>query len=263
MVLIEAGRFTMGSPSDEPARSEDEGPQHQVSIVRPFAIARCETTVREFRRFVEKTRYMTEAESGQGCYSWNEENRQWEPQKDRHWRNPGFAQTDTHPVVCVSWNDAVAYAQWLSEQTGQRYRLPTEAEWEYVARAGTRTPFWTGACIHTDQANYGGIVDYNDCGADTGVYRQQTVEAGSLPGNPWGLYEVAGNVWEWVQDCWHDDYQGAPQDGSAWEEPGCARRVVRGGGWGGNPVFLRSAYRFRFAPDGANFLQGFRLARDL
>ena len=156
----------------------------------------------------------------------------------------------------------MAYAEWLSAQTGNHYRLLTEAEWEYAARAGTETPFWTGNCIHTDQANYNGDYDYNDCGAKTGDFRGQTVETGSLPANSWGLHETAGNVWEWVQDCWHDDYQGAPEDGKAWEEPGCARRVLRGGGWGDKPVNVRSANRNGGVPDDAFNVLGFRLARD-
>lgn len=155
----------------------------------------------------------------------------------------------------------------MSIETGQTYRLPTEAEWEYAARAGTRTPFWTGNCIHTDQANYKGDGDdYNNCGAKTGVFRERTVPVGSLPANPWGLHEVAGNVWEWVQDCWHRDYQGAPSDGSVWgEENGgnCAQRVARGGGWFYNPRWLRSADRYWNTADGAYDLVGIRLAREL
>ena len=154
-------------------------------------------------------------------------------------------------MVCVSWNDGRAYAHWLSLCTGQPYRLPTEAEWEYAVRAGTDTPFWAGNCINTDHANYDGNFDYNDCGAKTGVYRKQTVPVGSLPANPWGLHGVAGNVDEWVQDCWHDSYQGA------------APRVVRGGGWGLNPRDLRSAYRYGYSADVAGSNLGLRLARTL
>jgi len=123
-----------------------------------------------------------------------------------------------HPVIDVSWNDARAYAEWLSRETGAVYRLPTEAEWEYAARAGTRTPFWTGDCIHTDRANYNGNYDYNGCGAKTGIYRQQTVAAGSLPANNWGLHEMPGNLWEWTADCWHSSYDNAPVDGGPWGE---------------------------------------------
>ncbi|MDZ7621120.1 MAG: formylglycine-generating enzyme family protein [Candidatus Competibacteraceae bacterium] len=217
MISLPGGAFIMGSPDSEPERSSDEGPQRTVRI-RPFAIGKTEVTFADYDVFAEAT-----GRNKPNDFGW------------------GRGQ---QPVVGVSWSDAVAYAEWLSAQTGQRYRLPTEAEWEYAARAGTDTPFWTGGCIHTDQANYYGQYDYNNCGAKTGVYRARTVAAGSLPANAWGLHETAGNAWEWVQDCWHDSYQGAPTDGGAWEEPGCARRVVRGGGWNnypqkGRPVGLR------------------------
>jgi formylglycine-generating enzyme required for sulfatase activity len=131
----------------------------------------------------------------------------------RTWRSPGFEQDDRHPVVGVSWNDAVAYCRWLSDETGKPYRLPSDAEWEYAARAGTETRFHFGATISTAQANYNG--NYPHGSGAKGEYRGRTVAAGSLPANPWGLHEVHGNVWEWVQDCWHESYQGAPADGSA------------------------------------------------
>jgi formylglycine-generating enzyme required for sulfatase activity len=236
MISLPGGAFTMGSPDREPERSPDEGPRHTVRI-RPFAIGRTEVTFADYDAFAEAT-----GRNKPNDFGW------------------GRGQ---QPVVDVSWNDAVAYAEWLGAQTGQRYRLPTEAEWEYAARAGTDTPFWTGDCIHTDQANYNGNSDYNDCGARTGVVRDRTMVAGSLPANAWGLHETAGNALEWVRDCWHDNYQGAPTDGGAWEEPGCAGRVIRGGGWGSNPVNVRSADRFRLAPDGAYGNLGFRLAKDL
>lgn len=235
MVMIPGGAFQMGSPASEPGRSSDEGPRHPVRL-RPFAIGKTEVTFADYDVFAEAT-----GRKKPNDYGWGR---------------------DQRPVINVSWNDAVAYAIWLSAQTGQRYRLPSEAEWEYAARAGTDTPFWTGGCIRTDQANYNGNVDYNNCGARTGVYRQQTVEAGSLPANAWGLHEIAGNVWEWVRDCWHDSYQGAPTDGGAWEEPGCAQRVDRGGGWSYVPERVRSADRSRLAPDEADHVLGFRLARD-
>ncbi len=270
MVLIQPGRFLMGSPDSEPERISSEGPRHGVAMPRPFAIGRCEVRVEEFRVFVDETGYLTEAErpgedgKARGCWIWVEAKQQVERDSRYNWRQPGFPQSEDDPVVCVSWNDARAYAHWMSLKTGQHYRLPTEAEWEYAARAGTQTPFWSGDCIHTDQANYDGNFDYHGCGAKTGVYRRQTLPVGSLPANPWGLREVAGNVWEWVEDCWHENYQGAPVDGSAWGEAGggdCSRRVVRGGGWFDFPFWLRSADRDWFTADGASNL-GFRLARD-
>ncbi|WP_256091543.1 formylglycine-generating enzyme family protein [Candidatus Thiosymbion oneisti] len=240
MVVVPTGEFLMGSPPDEPELAGYEGPQHLVRIPRPFALGVTEVTFADYDRFARAT--------GRGLPN------------DAGWGR------GKRPVINVSWDDAGAYAEWLSRETGAVYRLPTEAEWEYAARAGTRTPFWTGDCIHTDQANYDGNYDYNDCGAKTGIYRQRTVPAGSLPANPWRLHEIAGNVWEWTQDCWHGSYRGAPSDGSAWgQENGddCTGGVVRGGGWGSRPWDLRSADRFRGTSDGAGGDLGFRLAREL
>jgi formylglycine-generating enzyme required for sulfatase activity len=237
MIPLPGGTFRMGSPPQEPERTSDEGPQREVRIP-PFAIGRTEVSFDDYDRFARAT--------GRGLPN------------DRGW---GRGQ---RPAINVSWDDAQAYADWLSEQTGRIYRLPTEAEWEYAARAGTKTPFWTGDCIHTDQANYRGNVDYNGCGANTGVYRQQTVPVGSLPANAFGLHEVAGNVYEWVEDCWHDDYQAAPADEGAWLEADggeCARRVVRGGGWNNIPRNLRSANRDWNLRDDRLAVLGFRLAR--
>ncbi|WP_243725231.1 formylglycine-generating enzyme family protein [Candidatus Thiosymbion oneisti] len=237
MVSLPGGSFLMGSPKGEPERDGDEGPQRRVTV-RPFAIGRTEARFADYDRFAEATGRKKPDDEGWG-------------RGDR-------------PVINVSWNDARAYAKWLSEQTGHSYRLPSEAEWEYAARAGTSTPFWTGDCIHTDQANYNGNGDYKGCGAKTDVYRRRTVPAGSLPANGFGLHEMAGNVYEWVEDCWHDSYAGAPADGSAWLQAGggdCARRVLRGGGWVNIPWRLRSAIRNWDTADEANLNVGIRLAR--
>jgi len=184
MVVIPTGSFWMGSPEDEPDRFECEGPRHRVEISRAFALGRTAVTFEEYDRFVEAT--------GRNRPS------------DNDWGS------GSRPVIDVSWDDVLAYAAWLCEQASRCYRLPTEAEWEYAARAGTETPYSTGACIHTDQANYNGNDDYNECGSKTGVFRGKTVPTGSLPPSPWGLHEMHGNVWEWVQDCWHEGYSGAP-----------------------------------------------------
>lgn len=266
MLLIEAGRFMMGSPNDEPRRSEAEGPLHEVTIQHPFAIGRCEVTVAQFGRFVEETGYRTDAERGGGCRVWNEVATEEGPRSSAHWRSPGFAQTGEHPVVCVSWRDARAYTNWLSARTGAQYRLPSEAEWEYAVRAGTTTPFSIGDCITTDQANYNGTFDYNDCGGGEGAFREATVVAGSLKANPWGLREVHGNAMEWGQDCLHGGYQGAPTGGGPWLESGggdCAWRVVRGGGFGYPPKSNRSASREWYPAGNAFNDLGFRVARTL
>jgi formylglycine-generating enzyme required for sulfatase activity len=168
-------------------------------------------------------------------------------------------------VVGVSWRDAIAYCEWLTKETGQRYRLPSEAEWEYACRAGTETPFSFGATITTDQANYDGNYTYG--AGRKGSYRERTTEVGTFPANPWGLYDLHGNVWEWVEDVWHDTYQGAPADGSAWTDgkgkESSRARVLRGGSWGGNPRFLRSARRYGDGPDLRGDDNGFRVARTL
>ncbi len=264
MVVIPAGELQMGSPDTEHDQMGAEGPVHQVRIDRPFALATHEVTVAEFRAFVEAEGYRTQAECDTRCYGLNGADQQSDSKVG--WRSPGFEQGDDHPVVCVSWNDAQAYVRWLSDKTGAEYRLPSEAEWEYAARAGTETPFWTGDCIDTDQANYDGNYDYAGCGAKTGVLREGTVPAASLPANPVGLHENAGNVWEWVEDCWHDDYTGAPAGGSAWlegEGGRCDQRVLRGGSWSVSPSNIRSANRIRNNRDGSYYDVGFRLARTL
>jgi formylglycine-generating enzyme required for sulfatase activity len=272
MVLIESGRLSMGSPEGEKGRSGDEGPQHPVAVVKPFALARCETRVGEFRRFVEETGYLTDAERGGGCYTLKADGSGGEQRADASWRTPGFPQDDIHPVVCVSFNDARAYARWLSLRTGAAYRLPTEAEWEYVARAGSTTSrFWgddpDAACIYAngaDKVAKARFPDWMVADCDDGALF--TAPAGSYRHNPYGLSDMLGNVWEWVEDCWHDSYQGAPSDGAAWLETDggdCARRVLRGGGWNFIPWYLRSANRFRFTADDADDFVGLRLARTL
>ena len=239
MIVLPAGKFLMGSPVGESMRYEGEGPQHPVRIAQPFAIGVTTITFNDYDRFAKATgrKLPKDGEWGRG----------------------------NRPVINVSWYDAKAYAKWLGDQTGgKKYRLPSEAEWEYAARAGTTTPFSTGKCIHTRQANYKGDYDYADCGAKTGISRGKTVPVGSLPANPWGLREMHGNVWEWTTDCWHYHYENAPTDGSAWgkENKGyCSERVVRGGGWGSGPRSIRSAVR---SWDWANAVTtdlGFRLVR--
>jgi len=235
MIVLRGGTFWMGSPEDEAGRTPDEGPRHQVQL-SPFAIGKTEVTFAQYDAFCAAT-----GRPLPGDHGWGRGER---------------------PVINVSWEDAVAYAAWLSNETGTTYRLPTEAEWEYAARAGTTTPFWTGQCIKTDQANYDGNYDYAGCGAKTGVYRNWTLRVGSLPANPWGLHEVHGNVWEWVQDAYHTSYQGAPADGRAWEAGGSSARVVRGGSWGNQPGNLRVADRDWDKPGIRYIYLGFRLASD-
>jgi formylglycine-generating enzyme required for sulfatase activity len=256
MVVVPAGEFTMGSPENEPERFSDEGPLHKVTLARPFAVGRHAVTRRQFAAFVNNTNYKMEG----GAYVWT--GAEWKLDPNGSWHNPGFRQDDDHPVVCVNWNDARAYAAWLSEATGHAYRLLSEAEWEYAARAGTATPFWWGPSITPAQANYNGNFVYKGGGAK-GEYRQATIAADSFEPNPWGLYNVHGNVWEWTQDCWHDSYAGVPSDGSAWTAGDCSRRVVRGGSWINVPRYLRAADRDRITPVDRGKFSGFRLGRTL
>jgi formylglycine-generating enzyme required for sulfatase activity len=177
------------------------------------------------------------------------------------WRDPGFGQDDSHPVVCVNWEDAKAYAKWLSQKTGKDYRLPSEAEWEYACRAGTQAPFWWGSPISTAQANYDGSHALG--GGETGEWLRKTVPVKSFQPNPWGLYQVHGNVWEWCEDCWNGDYHNAPRDGSARSAGDCGQRVFRGGSWGNDPRDLRAAQRYMGAHEVRNRFVGFRVARTI
>ncbi len=269
LVVIPAGIFTMGSSAQEqalanaagisPAQTSRESPQHRVNIKR-FAAGKYAVTKGEFARFVRAQGYQTDAERSEGCTAWT--GTEWKMDKAYNWRAAVFAQGDDHPVVCVSWNDAQAYAQWVSQVSGKPYRLLSEAEREYAARGGTQTTFWWGDSITTSQANYEGNYSYND--SPKGTYRKTTVPVGSFSPNPFGLYNVHGNVWEWTEDCLHDSYDDAPSDGSAWTI-GCSGsfRMLRGGSWVNGPASLRSANRFRVSPEGRINFSGFRVARSL
>ncbi|PCJ12001.1 MAG: hypothetical protein COB04_18365, partial [Gammaproteobacteria bacterium] len=204
MVLIESGVFSMGSPADEENRASDEGPVHQVAV-QAFSLSRCEVTVQEFETFVSETGYITDAEQfdleGQvkGCFGFAETNAE-------NWRNPGFSQTSQSAVVCVSFRDTQAYSLWLSLRTGQSYRLPSEAEWEYAARGTKATAYPWGKEASHEYANYSGVGARDQW--------QYTSPVGSFSANDFGLYDMHGNAWEWAEDCWQGDYNGAPVDGS-------------------------------------------------
>ena len=240
MVVIPAGRFLMGSPSNEASRSSNEGPQREVSI-RRFAMSKTEVTFDQWQTCVD----------GGGCKS--------NPKPIGAGRGRG-----SHPVTFVSWDDVQEYIAWLNGAVGASvYRLPSEAEWEYSARAGTTTPFWTGDTISTDQANYDGNYVYGS--GRKGIYRRETVPVGSFKVNPFGLNDMHGNVREWVEDC-YGTYTNAPMDGSpalSRQAEGCSRRVLRGGSWYYTPANLRSANRDRLEPGDPIRDKGFRLARTL
>ena len=233
MVVIPAGEFLMGSPENESERQNSEGPQHKVVIAKSFAMGRYTVTFEEYDRFCESTGRQQPGDAGWG--------------------------RGRRPVINVSWDDAVAYCAWLSQETGAAYRLPSEAEWEYAARAGTTTVFWWGDDIDTTRANYDGNYTYRN--GPKGEYRRQTVAVDTFQPNPFGLYQVHGNVWEWVQDTWHETYDSAPVDGSAWEDKSGGPCVLRGGSWYNGPKWLRGAARSGGVPHFWVDGRGFRLAR--
>lgn len=236
MIVVRGDTFTMGSNTSEEGRIDWEGPRREVRI-KTFAVGQYEVTFDEWDACV----------SDGGCNGYKPSDKGWGRGK--------------RPVINVNWDDAKAYVKWLSGKTGKDYRLLTEAEWEYVASAKRSSAFWWGNSISTDQANYNGNLTYN---GSKGVYRKKTVPVDSFNPNPFGLYKVHGNVWEWVEDCYHDSYKGAPGDGSAWLDAdggNCERRVLRGGSWYDDPQFLRARFRGRFNRGYRLSYVGFRVAR--
>jgi len=223
MVVVPAGSFSMGSSS------QFENPIHSVRIEKPFAIAKHEVTFEEWDRCVDEG----------GCKH-RPDDRAWGREK--------------RPVINVTWTDAKEFAAWMSQKTGHTYRLPSEAEWEYAARGGVNTPYWWGRDIGTKQANC------RDCKVDN---TQQTLPVGSFKANPFGLHDTAGNAAEWVEDCWNDDYRGAPNNGKAWETGQCRLRVLRGGAFDSQARYLRSQSRFRYDSDVRFSANGFRIVREL
>jgi formylglycine-generating enzyme required for sulfatase activity len=258
MVIVPGGTFIMGSPPGEVGRFEDESPQRRVTI-RSFAVSKFPVTRKQWAGFASEAR---NPPAGSVCA--------YALKLDASWKDPGFPQDENHPVVCITWGEAQDYARWLSSKTGQKYRLLTEAEWEYAARGGTSTAFpWGNAASH-EHANYG----KDSCCAPMVSGRDRwefTSPVGSFPPNPFGLYDMHGNVFEWVQDCYADSYASHPSDGSAFEKKDCRYRVARGGVYGDRPAVMRSAGR-NYAPpeDGDMTIQnyrsagfGLRLAREL
>ena len=236
MVVIPAGRFRMGAIFG--GGDPDEKPIRWVSITRPFAMGKYEVTFEEYDRFCEATG-------------------REKPKDGRRWFGP-LSQDwgrGRMPVMNVSWEDAAAYAKWLSDQTGRKYRLPSEAEWEFAARGGKDTPFWWGGTVGQNRANCKG------CGSKWD--KKKAAPAGSFAANPYGLFDTAGNVWEWCLDTWHDSYDNAPTDGSPWLGGDDTRRVQRGGSFGSKPRYIRSSARGRGAPDGQYVYLGFRVLREL
>jgi len=246
MLWIPPGRFWMGSPADETGRSEAEGPQHLVQL-QGFFMSQTLITQAQWRALA----------MGKPAKSGQERLTKLDP-------DPSGFNGDQRPVEQVSWHEAMEFCRRLSQRTGRHYTLPSEAQWEYACRAGTTTPFHFGATINMELANLNGKFVYED--GEKGEDRKQTTEVASFPANPWGLYDMHGNVWEWCLDHWHDNYAGAPEDGSVWHNDDAnenqdeyRRRLLRGGSWLNHPGNCRSAYRSTNHPDYRDDFIGFRV----
>jgi formylglycine-generating enzyme required for sulfatase activity len=280
MVVVPAGAFTMGARSQSDLY--DVGPPHTVTIGRPFAVGKLHVTVDQFAAFVRETRYS----GGSRCQAWDSEGNKWIEHADRSWRNPGFAQDGSHPVVCMNWNDAKAYADWLAKKTGRPYRLLSEAEWEYAAHGrtspGAYPLYWFGNAAE-ELCRYANGADQKARDTVPGKWSSwfsavapcndgytYTSPAGHYSPNAFGLYDMIGNAEQWTADCRHDGYNGAPVDGSSWPAGNCSYRMTRGGSWMtfaslknviGVPgsVVARTSLRQGFN----SYTAGFRVARTL
>jgi formylglycine-generating enzyme len=261
MTVLPKGRFKQGSANDDPRSLPFEKPQHVVLIRYPFVMSTNEVTVGEFRQFITET-----GRDMQGCDTYDGA---WRRQPAASWTNPGFAQGATHPVTCVSWNDAVAYAQWLSTKSGHRYRLPSASEWEYAARAGSDAAQPWGAngsdaCANANVADRSAARRYRGWkvfACKDGYVN--TAPVGSFKANAFGLTDMLGNVFEWTEDCWHDNYVKAPIDGSARRDGDCTEHELRGGSWFSSPAYVRDSYRNHFAADYRSSSVGVRVVRDM
>ena len=256
MIGIPAGTFLMGSPKNEQGRFDSEGPQRVVSI-KAFALGKYDITTAQFIDFLKNTGHQPMPCNRILGFAWGSPGRGLE------------LQLPNWPAVCLEWIDAEAYVAWLNSKVHKErsalapgpgpYRLPSEAEWEYAARAGTKTARWWGEEIGRNRANC------NGCGSPWDDRLLATVE--SFAPNPFGLYGMLGNAWQWTEDCWHPNYIHTPDDGRAWTEKNCEKHVIRGGSWNSLPVLVRSASRSFSTSDGGDYdnssLTGFRVARDL
>lgn len=265
MVALAGGQLLMGAPADRITAGDftaDQGPQRLVSVL-PFAIGQHEVTRAQFGAFLDASGYQRPS----GCTTWEDgvnSNRE-----DRSFDHPGYDQAPDHPAVCLSWNDAQAYVDWLSRDTGNTYRLLSEAEWEYAVRAGSDTRFFFGPDVEA-------ICRFDNIGDADALARWPNWETtacsdgrtftgpvGSYAANGFGVFDVYGNVREWVRDCWHNNYENAPVTSQAWVDVGCDDRVARGGSWDSKPSLVASSWRLSLPADTRHFLYGFRVAREL
>ncbi|MDZ4381811.1 MAG: SUMF1/EgtB/PvdO family nonheme iron enzyme [Parvibaculum sp.] len=262
LVIVEAGSFMRGAETDDRAADESEFPRHEVRIEKPFAIATKLVTRREYSDFSAATGHGT----APGCDTLTDAG--WRVDERADWRSPGFPQTESDPVVCISWTDATAYAAWMAGRTGQPYRLPSEAEWEYAARAGTiGVNFWgEDPALACSYANVNDLTAKNKTAkvaepcTDGYLF---TSPVASFQPNPFGLYDAVGNVWVWLADCWLGDYRTGPRNGQPNGSGECASRVLRGGSWTDTPGPFRIAARENRAPGERLSFAGLRLARDV
>ncbi|XCN74099.1 MAG: formylglycine-generating enzyme family protein [Candidatus Electrothrix aestuarii] len=264
-ISIDPGTFMMGSLEGEPGKYDDEM-LHNVTLTNGFYMQITPVTVGQWRKFVDATDFLTQAEKEGGAYIWVDKKR--ERNSSIYWDNPGFEQTDAYSVTCITWNDIQKFIQWLNQKHEGEYRLPTEAEWEYACRAGTTTPFSCGSCLSTDHANYNGTYSQLP-GCPNEKNRKKMLPAGSLEPNPWGLYDMHGNVYEWCQDKAEWDTEKSLiinnttyLDGV--KNPLCAKgssQILRGGCWGADAIHCRSAVRLTHDPNDCFDYIGFRLVR--
>ncbi|HEX5257285.1 MAG TPA: formylglycine-generating enzyme family protein [Sphingomicrobium sp.] len=272
MVMLPEGSFIMGAAPGEAEREKVPNffrghsvPQHEVAIRYKLAFSKFDVTRDEYAQFVAAT-HRPDPDS---CFVVDADGAGEKDAKGANWHSPGFPQTGRDPVVCVSWDDAQAYAAWLSAKTGHTYRLPSEAEWEYAARAGTTTARYAGdtpadLCRFINHADLGYHAktprdkDFNPECHDGFAF---TSPVGSFPPNSFGLFDMLGNVWQWTEDCWNEDYKDAPTDGSSWKSGNCNRRVARGGAYSNVPGLVLSSVRIGYKSSGRDHSQGFRVVR--
>ncbi len=237
MVRIEPGTFKLGSLPSEAKRDRFEGPVQTVTIDYPFEVGKYEVTFDDWAT----------CRAGGGCRGYRPPDAGWGRGK--------------RPVINISWNDAQSYIDWLNSVTGLEYRLLSEAEWEYVARAGTETPFYTGRVIDAKQANFNGEFPYML--GEKGTYRRKTVPVGTFKANPFGVHDILGNVFEWTQDCWNPSHKGGPNNGEPRTDGDCKFRIMKGGSWVNHAYQIRAAKRTRYTTDYRYDDYGFRIARTL
>ncbi|WP_158883933.1 formylglycine-generating enzyme family protein [Rhodanobacter sp. L36] len=273
MVVIPTGSFQMGAPDNDDAHNDTELPQHGVTIDKGFAMARSAITVDQFREFVRASGYVPESVKLGGASVYDERSGALREDDQASWEDDyaGHPAAGNLPVVNISWNDAKAYADWLSQRTGKVYRLPSETEFEYALRGGTHTRYWWGDDMPThpvenltgsgDRSHSGRRWSHSFRGYKDGFWGPAPVM--SFVANPFGLFDINGNVSEWALDCWHENYVRAPSDSSAWINPGCSAHVVRGGSWGSSPEQVDSAYRQGVDSDARSGRVGFRIVREL